>query len=153
MMKATSRHRFATGIPAVLLLGMMLALVPQPGHSVEKGTYRLLSITRSLKLILISQIPSSTDLPTPRESLKSPEETKYLLDATAAKITVDGKPAEFNDLQLYSLIVVSFELRESKIKGVRIDGAATELNVISPDKPIIPPEKPQPKAPADSPLP
>jgi hypothetical protein len=85
---------------------------------VEPDQYRLLSISKSAKMILISQLPSKT---------------KYLLDATTAKITVDGKPAEFQSLQAYTIVRVKFESRKASKDGIDIDGVATEIQVTTPE--------------------
>ena len=82
--------------------------------------YRLLSISVSEKMILVSQIPSKT---------------KYLLDASSAKITVNGKPAEFKDLRVFSVVQVKLELRKSSKNGISIDGLATEIRISNPEKP------------------
>jgi hypothetical protein len=88
--------------------------------AVESGNYRLLSISDSEKLILVSQIPSKT---------------KYLLDAASAKITVNGKPAEFKELKTFSIIQVKMDLRKNSKSGIGIDGAATEIRISDPEKP------------------
>ena len=82
--------------------------------AVESGIYRLLSISDSEKLILVSQIPSKN---------------KYLLDAASVKITVDGKAAEFSELKAFSVIQVKMELKKSVKNGIEIDGAATEIQI------------------------
>jgi len=82
--------------------------------AVESGSYRLLSVSDSEKLILVSQIPNKT---------------KYLLDAASAKIMVDGKPAEFSELKEFSVIQVKMELRKTSRNGVDLDGAALEIRV------------------------
>lgn len=92
--------------------------------AVESGRYRLLSVSDSEKLILVSQIPTKT---------------KYILDAASAKITVDGKAAEFKDLKAFSVIQVKATLRKSSKNGIDLDGAATEITfsheeASSPDK-------------------
>ena len=86
--------------------------------AVESGMCRLLAVSESEKLILISQIPNKT---------------KFLLDAASAKITVDGKPAEFSDLESFSIVQVKMELRKFKRKGVEIDGVANEIQITSPE--------------------
>jgi len=58
-----------------------------------------------------------------------------MLDATTAKITVNGKPAEFSDLEQYSIIQVKFELRKAKKEGIDIDGIATEISITPPPMP------------------
>lgn len=80
--------------------------------------YRLLSVADSGKLILVSQIPNKI---------------KYVLDATSAKITVNGKPAEFQDLKSYVVIQVKFELRKLSKEGIEVDGIATEIRVTVPE--------------------
>jgi hypothetical protein len=87
--------------------------------AVETGMYRLLSVSGSEKLILVSQIPSKQ---------------KYLLDISSAKITVDGKPTELKELNKYSTIQVKIELRKSTKNGIDLDGSAKEIKVISSDK-------------------
>ena len=69
-------------------------------------------------MILISQLPSKT---------------KYLLDASTAKITVDGKPAEFPSLQAYTIVHVKFEARKGSKDGIDIDGVASEIQVSTPE--------------------
>jgi len=86
--------------------------------AVESGMCRLLAVSESEKLILISQIPNKT---------------KFLLDAASAKITVDGKPAEFSDLQTFSIVQVKMELRKFKRKGIEIDGVANEIRISNPE--------------------
>jgi len=82
--------------------------------------YRLLSVSDSEKLILVSQIPSKT---------------KYLLDAASAKITVNGKAAEFKELRAFSVIQVIVDLRKSSKNGIGLDGSATEIRISSPERP------------------
>jgi hypothetical protein len=81
---------------------------------VEIGMYRLLSISGSEKLILVSQIPGKH---------------KYLLDVSSAKITVNGKPAEFKELDVFSIMQVKFELKKLIRNGVELDGSAKEIKV------------------------
>ncbi|MEJ2109611.1 MAG: hypothetical protein P8Z37_06795 [Acidobacteriota bacterium] len=88
--------------------------------AVESGMYRLLSISESEKLILVS---------------RNPDKTKFLLDVKAAKITVDGKPAELEELNAFSVIQVKWNESDDKRNGVRIDGIAVEIEVESPKKP------------------
>lgn len=82
---------------------------------VESGQFRLLSTADNSKLILVSQIPSKT---------------KYLLDASTAKITVDGKPAEFKTLYYYTIINVKYELRKGSKEGIETNGVATEIRIV-----------------------
>jgi hypothetical protein len=98
---------------------IFLLLVCSPvASAVEAGMYRLLSVADSGKLILISQIPNKT---------------KYVLDATSAKITVNGKPAEFTDLKSYVVIQVKFDLHKFSKEGIEIDGTATEIRITVPE--------------------
>ena len=90
-----------------------------PSLAVESGMYRLLSISKSEKLILVSQIPNKT---------------KYLLDASSTKIIVNDKPAELKDLKSYSIIQLKFTLRKAKKNDIDIDGTADEIQVTNPDK-------------------
>jgi hypothetical protein len=94
---------------SLFLLGFCLCTL-----AVESGMYRLLSVSDSEKLILISQIPGKH---------------KYLLDASSAKITVNGKPAEFKELKAFSTIQVKLELRKATKNGVALDGAASEIRI------------------------
>ncbi len=87
--------------------------------AVESGKYRLLSISSTEKLILVSQIPGKT---------------KYLLDASTAKITVDDKPAEFKELKSFSIIQLKLELRKGSKNGIDLDGSAIEIRISNPDK-------------------
>jgi hypothetical protein len=88
--------------------------------SAEWGTFRLLSISESEKLILVSQPPAKT---------------KYLLDASSAKITVDGKPAEYKALKGFSTIQLKMEIRKLAKLGIALDGVATEIRMSSGAKP------------------
>jgi hypothetical protein len=103
----------------LLVLSTCLSLL----LGVESGRYRLLSITQSVKLILVSQIPNKT---------------KYVLDASTSKITVDGKPAEFQDLKAFTVVHVKFEAKKGTKEGVDIDGVATEISVSTPENPKQP---------------
>jgi hypothetical protein len=88
--------------------------------AVESGMYRLLSVSDTEKLILVSQIPSKT---------------KYLLDASSAKITLNGKPAEFKELKSFSIIQVKIELNKKLSKnGIGLDGSASEIKISSTEK-------------------
>ncbi|MBN2241240.1 MAG: hypothetical protein JW793_01015 [Acidobacteria bacterium] len=106
----------------LILLLLAAGSVPA-GHAVEAGMCRLLSVSESEKLILISTIP---------------DKTKYLLDAAAAKITIEGKPAEFKELTSFSIIRVKWNESNDKRNGIRLDGIAVEIE-------IDPPKNPQPQ--------
>ena len=99
---------------AICLIGFCIISL-----AVESGMYRLLSVSDSEKLILVSQIPSKT---------------KYLLDAASAKITVNGKPAEFKELKAFSIIQIKIDLRKSSKNGIDLDGLATEIRISDQDK-------------------
>jgi hypothetical protein len=87
--------------------------------SEELGTYRLLSISESEKLILVSEVPGKA---------------KFLLDAAAAKITVDGNPAEYKSLKTFSLIQLKMERRKLMKIGIELDGVAMEIRINSSEK-------------------
>ena len=102
---------------AVLLMVLAFAIWLQ---GVEAKKYRLLSITNTTKLILVSAIPGKT---------------KYVLDAGTAKITVDGKPAEFQDLKAYTVIRVTFDARKGSKDGIELDGVVKEISISTPENP------------------
>lgn len=104
---------------SAIFLIFALAL-PVALMALESGQYRLLSATEVDKMILISQ---------------SPTKPKYLLDASTAKITVDGKPAEFKELDHYSIVNVKWEIKKLSKEGVPLDGVATEIRVLTPEQP------------------
>jgi hypothetical protein len=99
------------GVLCILALALSAA-------AVESQRFRLLSITETSKMILVSEIPGKN---------------KFVLDASAAKIMVDGKPAEFQDLRLYTVIHVKFESRKSSKDGINLDGVASEIRVNTPE--------------------
>ena len=114
---------------AVLIVGLPLISV-----AIESGIYRILSVSDSIKLILISQ-PVSKDVASAAKrgaakAGKDDQTIKYVLDASAAKITVNGKPAEFKDLKYYAAAQVKFELHKDTKEGIPIDGKATEIKII-----------------------
>jgi hypothetical protein len=84
-----------------------------------ESTFRLLSVSESEKLILVSQIPGKT---------------KYLLDASSAKITVNGKPAEYKSLKAYSVLQVKMDLRKTNKDGIDLDGVAIEIKISTEEK-------------------
>jgi len=85
----------------------------------QLDTFRLLSVSESEKLILLSQIPGKS---------------KFLLDAASAKITLNGKPAEFKALKAFSVIQVKANLRKTTKLGIEIDGTATEIRISTDEK-------------------
>jgi hypothetical protein len=102
-----------------LLIVLGLFLFCSFSLAVESGMYRLLSVSVSEKLILISQIPGKT---------------RYLLDAGSAKITVNDKAGELKELKVYSIVQVKADLRKSSKNGITLDGSATEIRISSPEK-------------------
>jgi hypothetical protein len=102
----------------LLFIATSLIALSIPSFAIESGNCRLLSISESEKLILVSQIPNKT---------------KYLLDATSAKITVNGKPAEFKQLRAFSVVQVKMDIRKSSKNGVTINGSAREIRILDPD--------------------
>jgi hypothetical protein len=85
----------------------------------DPAMYRLLSVSESEKLILVSQIPGKA---------------KFLLDASSAKITVNGKAAEFRELKAFSMLQLKMDVKKLSKNGIGIDGAATEIRISSSDK-------------------
>lgn len=103
-----------------LFLIILLLTFAIAASAIESGLYRILSVSDSIKVILVSQIPNKT---------------KYILEAGAAKITVNGKPAEFKDLKFFAMAQVKFELRKQSKEGIEIDGVATEIKISAPAPP------------------
>ena len=104
-----------------LILAMLILLwFPASHWAVESGMCRLLSISDSENLILVSLIPGKE---------------KILLDIASTKITVDGKPAELGELKSFSIIRVKWNRKKDERNGVRLDGSATEIEINSPKKP------------------
>jgi hypothetical protein len=95
-------------------------LLPMVSMALESGQFRLLSATEVNKMILIS-IPE--------------KKVKYLLDASTAKITVDGKAAEFKELSRYSVVNVKFELKKLNKDGITLEGVASEIRILTPEQP------------------
>jgi hypothetical protein len=95
-----------------IILTLLLFSIIAP--AAESGKYRLLSISDSEKLILVSQIPNKK---------------KLLLDASAVKITLNDKALEFKDLKKYSIILATIELQKKELKGTKVDGIVTEINI------------------------
>jgi hypothetical protein len=85
----------------------------------DLGTFRLLSLSESEKLILVSAIPGKN---------------KYLLDASSAKITIDGKPAEYKALKAFSTIQLKMEIRKLSKLGIELDGVAAEIRLSTTEK-------------------
>jgi hypothetical protein len=86
-------------------------------QALETGSYRLLSVSESEKLVLVSRIP---------------DQKKFLLDATDVKVTIDDKAAEFKDVASFTIVKVQMDLRKKKRKGVNLDGNALEIAIYAP---------------------
>lgn len=98
---------------------LLLSLFSAFSLAAELGSFRLLSVSESEKLILVSQIPGKA---------------RFILDAASAKITVNGKPAEFKALKAYSQIQVKANFRKADKLGIQIDGMATEIRISTENK-------------------
>jgi hypothetical protein len=124
------RQRLAH-ILVFIIIGLPLVSV-----AIESGIYRILSVSDSIKLILISQPANNEVVPGTKRVAsgagKGDQTIKYVLDASAAKITVNGKPAEFKDLKYYAAAQVKFQLHKETKEGIPIDGKATEIKIIVP---------------------
>jgi hypothetical protein len=116
-------------------IAMLLTALPLASLAIESGIYRILSVSDSIKVILISQPIDKTAAPLAAKKTaalpgKGDQTVKYVLDASAAKITVNGKPAEFKDLKYYAAAQVKFQLHKDSKEGIAIDGKATEIRII-----------------------
>ncbi len=119
-MKSATGCSFRRILGGALLTALLVASCAVFLPAIESGLYRILSVSDAIKVILVSQIPNKN---------------KYVLDASTAKITVNGKPAEFKDLKYYASAQVKFELRKSAKEGIDLDGVATEIRITSPGEP------------------
>jgi len=86
-------------------------------QALESGSYRLLSVSETEKLVLVSRIP---------------DQKKFLLDAADVKITINDKPAEFKDLILFTIVQVQMDTGRSKRKNFNLDGRAREIAISDP---------------------
>jgi hypothetical protein len=119
-MRYLTNRSLRRGLGTVAITAFLLIACTVVLPAIESGLYRILSVSDSIKVILVSQIP---------------KKTKYVLDAATAKITVNGKPAEFKDLKFYASAQVKFELRKSVKEGIDLDGVATEIRISTPAAP------------------
>ncbi|MEJ2111172.1 MAG: hypothetical protein P8Z37_14920 [Acidobacteriota bacterium] len=103
-----------------LMLVLMLSCTVTHSIALETGKFRLLSISESEKLILVSKIE---------------DKSKYLLDVAAAKITIGENPAELDKLQAFTVIHVNWKKSDDKRNGVKLDGIALEIEVELPEDP------------------
>ena len=100
----------------VFVLFLAYALI---SLAAESDTFRLLSVSESEKIILVSQDAGKA---------------KYLLDASSAKITLNGKPAEFKSLKTVSRVQVKMERRKIDKLGIDLDGVALEIKISTEDE-------------------
>jgi hypothetical protein len=133
----TDNRRTEKKLQRLAGIAMLMAALPLTALAIESGIYRILSVSDSIKIILISQPVDKTAAPpaTKRTAAlpsKGDQTIKYVLDASAAKITVNGKPAEFKDLKYYAAAQVKFQLHKDSKEGIPIDGKATEIKIIVP---------------------
>ena len=103
----------------LVFLAMLFLGWNTTAFAVESNMYRLLSISESEKLVLVSSIP---------------DKIKYLLDASAAKITLNGKSAELKELRLFSIVQVKLQLDKKKKNSIELDGSAIEIMISNPEK-------------------
>lgn len=99
----------------LLIMGNIIYCIAE-----ESVPFRLLSISESEKLILVS---------------RTSDKSKFLLDVAAAKISVDGKAAEIGELKSFTLITLNWKEGKDKRNGVTIDGSVSEIEVTSPSSP------------------
>ena len=95
-------------------------------HALESGSYRLLSVSETEKLVLVSRIP---------------DQKKFLLDAADVKITINDKPAEFKDLILFTIVQVQMDTKKTKRKNINLDGRVSEIAITDPTEERIGGEK------------
>ena len=88
-----------------------------PIQALESGSYRLLSVSETEKLVLVSRIP---------------DQKKFLLDAADVKITINDRPAEFKDLVLFTIIQVQMDTKRTKRKNINLDGRVSEIAISDP---------------------
>jgi len=134
--KVRISRRAAPTLAGFAILILVLWLLPLISLGIESGMYRILSVSDSIKVILISQPLDKSATPAPKKAVagaaKADQSVKYVLDASAAKITVNGKPAEFKDLKYYAAAQVKFQLQKGSKEGISVDGKATEIKIIIP---------------------
>ena len=100
----------------LFLIILTFFVFPSIAPAAEFQKVRLLSLSDSEKIILVSQIPNKK---------------KLLLDASSVKITMDGKALEFKELKQYSVIQIKMELGKKTKNGKAMEGIATEINIPS----------------------
>jgi len=107
--------RFLSVIIATLCILMSVFCIP--ARALESGSYRLLSVSVSENLILVSRIP---------------DQKKFLLDTTDAKVTINDNPAEFSDITSFTVIKIQMDLSKKKRKGINVDGRVHEIAISNP---------------------
>ena len=118
-MKNLSRKIRKLGIIKTICVMLCIMAFYFLSLAADLASFRLLSLSESEKLILVSQIPGKK---------------KFLLDASSAKITIDGKPAEYKALKAFSMVQLKMEARKLSKLGIDLDGVATEIRVGTPEK-------------------
>ena len=107
---------FRAGVITVIAC-IWMHLFCGPAQAFEAGSYRLLSLSKSERLVLVSRIP---------------DQRRFLLDATNVKVTINDKPAEFEELALFTIVQLQMDLGRVRRKGVNLDGHAREIVVSDP---------------------
>ncbi|MDR0310254.1 MAG: hypothetical protein LBJ21_01575 [Acidobacteriota bacterium] len=102
-------------ISAIIAAACVLTHIP--AQALESGSYRLLSVSVTEKLVLVSRIP---------------DQKKFLLDAADVKITINDNPGELNDIALFTVVQLQMDLSKKKRKGVNIDGQVREIAISDP---------------------
>lgn len=101
-----------------LLLALGVLLVPNVPQKIKDEPalkeYRILSVSDSAKLVLISDLKNKT---------------RFLLDASQAKVIIDGKESDLKSLQNYSSALVLFVRKTKAHEGVTLDGSASRIEV------------------------
>jgi len=88
-----------------------------PLQALESGSYRLLSVSETEKLVLVSRIP---------------DKKKFLLDANEVKITINDNTAELKDLILFTIVQLRMDTGRKKRKGINLEGSAIEIIIADP---------------------
>jgi len=120
----TKRRRNMKRIESIFHISVIMAaaclwihVFCSPVQALESGSYRLLSVSETEKIVLVSRIS---------------DQKKFLLDAADVIITINDKPAEFKDLILFTIAQVQMDLRRIRRKGVNLDGRASEIAISNP---------------------
>ena len=114
-MRRIKRNSHVSVIIAAAYIWMFVFCCPT--QALEFGSYRLLSVSVTEKLVLVSRIP---------------DQKKFLLDAADVKVTINDNPAEFSDLILFTVIQLEMKLSKKKRKSITLDGSAIEIAISNP---------------------